>query len=272
MITALSDRDNRILGIEAGAEDFISKPFDAGEVLARIKMLLHVKKLNDKLASANIELEAFNYSVSHDLRTPLAAISGYCQVVKEICSDILDEQGMEYIHKIYGGAQRMNQLIDTLLNFSRVERVEMRHEQVDLSCMAHAVAKELKESVPERCLTFNITDKIVVDGDADLLRVVMYNLLCNAWKYNNNIEGAFIEFGVTVFEEKPVCFVRDNGQGFEMSSADKLFIPFQRLPGTKAEGHGIGLATVERIVRRHGGRVWAKSEAGKGATFLFTLE
>jgi signal transduction histidine kinase len=138
--------------------------------------------------------------------------------------------------------------------------------------MAEEVAMRLKATTPKRRVTFRIADGIVADGDADLLRVVLGNLIGNAWKYAGRREGAVIEFGVTEVDGKPVCFVRDNGPGFDMALADKLFLPFQRLPGTNVEGHGVGLATVERIVSRHGGRVWAESAPGHGATFFFTLE
>ena len=274
MITSLDDKENRILGIEAGAADFISKPFDAEVVLARIKMLLHVKSLNDELATANIELEAFNYSVSHDLRSPLTVISGYCQVVRKLCGDgdSLDGQCIEYINIIYEHTKRMNQLIDTLLNFSRVKHSELRLQKVDLSRLAREVAVELHLLIPERLITFIIAEGISTHGDEALLRVVLDNLIGNAWKYIDCQDGAIIEFGVNENEQKPVFFVRDNGQGFDMSYADTLFTPFQRIPGTTAKGHGIGLATVERIVRRHGGRIWAESQVDKGATFFFTLE
>ena len=166
----------------------------------------------------------------------------------------------------------MNRLIDTLLRFSCVTRVEIRRVTIDLSTMSKDVATELELAEPERRVTFRIAEGIKADGDAGLLRVVLDNLIGNAWKYTGMREGAVIEFGVTEVDGKPACFVRDNGPGFDMAFADKLFIPFQRLPGTEVEGHGIGLATVERIVRRHGGRVWAEGEPGKGATFYFTLE
>jgi two-component system sensor histidine kinase/response regulator len=278
MITSHADMQNRIRGIEAGAEDFISKPFDIAEVLARIKMLLQVKSLNeqlqnahDKLEAANIELEAFNYSVSHDLRSPLTAINGYCQVIQKLCGNNIDEQCRGYIQEMCEGTRRMNRLIDTLLNFSRITRVDMHHDKVDLSIIAEEVALGLKVSEAERRVTFRIVAAITASCDASLLRVVLENLIGNAWKYTGSREGAVIEFGVTEVEGKQAYFVRDNGPGFDMAFADKLFIPFQRLPGMKAEGNGIGLATVDRIVRRHGGRVWAVSKPGEEATFWFTL-
>jgi signal transduction histidine kinase len=225
-----------------------------------------------ELEAANIELEAFNYSVSHDLRIPLTAIHGYCQVFQERCGNRLDEQCKGYIREMYEGTLRMNRLIDTLLDFSRVTRVEIRHEKVDLSKMAEEVALGLKVTEPERQVMFRIAAGIAVDGDPDLLRVVLDNLVGNAWKYAGSREGAAIEFGVTEVDGKPAFFVRDNGPGFDMALADKLFLPFQRLAGTDVEGHGIGLATVERIVRRHGGRIWAESKPGEGASFFFTFD
>jgi light-regulated signal transduction histidine kinase (bacteriophytochrome) len=242
-------------------------------------MLLQVKSLNeelqkahDELEAANIELEAFNFSVSHDLRSPLTAINGYCQVILKLCGNSIDEPCNGYLHEMYEGTLRMSRLIDTLLDFSRITRVEMGHDKVDLSRIAEELALGLKVSEPERRVTFRVAAGIEAGGDAGLLRVVLENLIGNAWKYTGNREGAVIEFGMTEVDGKPTCFVRDNGPGFDMAFADKLFIPFQRLPGTEVEGHGIGLATVERIVRRHGGRVWAESEPGGGATFLFTLK
>ena len=225
-----------------------------------------------ELAAANIELEAFNYTVSHDLRRPLTVINGYCQVLRDLCRNQLDAECLRYIHEMYEGSLQMNQLIDTLLNFSCVTRVAMSHEKVDLSKITEDVAMGLKAAEPERLVTFQITPGIVAVGDAGLVRALLDNLIGNAWKFSCSQEGAVVEFGAMEREGKPVYFVRDNGPGFEMALADKLFIPFQRLPGTDVEGHGIGLATVERIVKRHGGQVWAESEQGLGATFFFTLE
>lgn len=224
-----------------------------------------------ELEAANIELEAFNYSVSHDLRRPLTVINSYAQVIQLLYGNKLDEQCKGYVKAIYEGTLRMNRLIDTLLEFSRVTRVDMHNEKVDLSRMADEVAIGLKVLEPERRVTFRSAAGIMADGDTNLLRVVLDNLIGNAWKYTGNREGAVIEFGVTEVDGKLACFVRDNGPGFDMAHADKLFIPFQRLPGTSVEGHGIGLAMVERIVRRHGGRVWAEGSPDKGATIFFTL-
>jgi PAS domain S-box-containing protein len=225
-----------------------------------------------ELEDANRELEAFNYTVAHDLRKPLTVINGYCQAIRELCSDKLGGQCAGYLQEAYEGTLRMNRLIEALLDFSRLAHVELRMERLDLCVMAHEVATELQQAERGRRVTFRIADGIMVDGDANLLRVVLDNLLGNAWKYTGAQEEGIIEFGVTEIDGKRACFVRDNGPGFAMSDADKLFTPFQRLPGAEAfKGFGIGLATVERIIHRHGGRVWAEGGPGKGATFYFTL-
>ena len=242
------------------------------DITERKQMEGELQKTHDELRNANIELEAFNYTVSHDLHSPLAAINGYCQVLQKRCGNRLDEQSKGFIQGIHEGTLRMSRLIKALLSFSRITRIGLRHDTVDLSRIAEKLALGLKVSEPERQVTFRIEAGITVVGDSDLLWAAMDNLIGNAWKYSVNQEATVIEFGVTAFEGKPAYFVRDNGPSFDMALADKLFIPFQRLPGTNVEGHGIGLATVERIIRRHGGRVWAEGEPGKGATFFFTLE
>lgn len=224
-----------------------------------------------ELEGANIELEAFNSMVAHDLKKPLTNINGYCQVIQNLCAEN-NESCKEYIREIYEATLQMNRLIDTLLKFSGTLHAEIHHQKVDLSKVARNVAASLERVKTERQVTFMIADGIVVNGDAKLLNIVLDNLIGNAWKYSGKREGTVIEFGVTEREGKPAYFVRDNGPGFDMAYAKKLFIPFQRLPGAEEfKGNGIGLATVERIIRRHGGRIWTESEPGKGATFYFTL-
>ncbi|MGA2152631.1 MAG: PAS domain S-box protein [Geobacteraceae bacterium] len=226
-----------------------------------------------ELEAANKKLETFNYTVAHDLRTPLTVINGFCQLVLMQNGDKLDDQCKEYLQEAYDSTCRMNQLIDTLLNFSRLIQKDLSREMVDLSGIAQTVAAGLKLADPAHRVTFRITEGMSAKGDECLLQVVLENLLGNAWKYTRSKEEAIIEFGMTEIDGQPVWFVRDNGPGFDMEDAVKLFTPFQRLTGTadSAKGHGIGLATVERIIRRHGGRVWAEGEAGKGATFYFTF-
>jgi len=188
-----------------------------------------------------------------------------------MCSDKLDEQCNGFLRETYEGTLRMNRLIDALLKFSSMAQVEPRRETVDLNGVAQAVAAELAQGEPARKVEFRITEGISVIGDAALLRVALDNLLGNAWKYTSQQEEAVIELGVTTIGEETAYFVRDNGPGFDMADAEKLFVPFQRAGKAEFAGHGIGLATVERIIRRHGGRVWAEGEPGKGATFFFTL-
>lgn len=234
-----------------------------------------LSKRAGELESANLRLEAFSYTVAHDLRNPLNVINGYCQLLQQSCSDKLDEKCNGYIKNTHEGALQMTRLIEALLEFSRLDRVEPLRETVDLSTLAREAAAELKQAEPGRRAVFRIAEGISVNGDASLLRVAMNNLLGNAWKFTSSREEAVIEVGVEEINGESAFFVRDNGAGFDMAYAEKLFIPFQRLPGLdldKYKGHGIGLATVERIIKRHGGRVWAEGELDKGATFYFTLQ
>jgi PAS domain S-box-containing protein len=225
-----------------------------------------------ELEAANRELEAFNYTVAHDLRKPLTVINGYWQLIRELCGDKLNEACNSYLREAYDGTWRMNRLIDALLNFSRLAHIEPRRETVDLSVVAQTVAAELQLAEPARRVAFLIADGVSAEGDAGLLRAVLDNLLGNAWKYTGTRNEGIIEFGTTEVDGKLAYFVRDNGAGFDMADADKLFTPFRRLPGAEEyKGFGIGLATVERIIQRHGGRVWAEGEPGKGSTFYFTL-
>ena len=242
------------------------------DISARMQSDFDLAARAAELADANADLEAFNYSVSHDLCTPLTTISGYCQVLSELCKEQLDESSKGYIQEIYEGTLRMKRLIASLLDFSRIKRVNIRREVFDLSDIAEGIAAELKLEVPDNRVSFQIAEGITGRGDIELWRIVLDNLIGNAWKYSGNCEGTVIAFGVTEVDGERACYVQDNGPGFDMAFADRLFVPFQRIPGISVEGHGVGLATVERIVKRHGGRIWAKSALGKGATFFFTLE
>jgi signal transduction histidine kinase len=249
------------------------------DITDRIRNEESIKKLNAELAvraaeleSANKELDAFNYTVAHDLRNPLNVISGYCQVIRELCSARLDEPCKEYIAETYKGTMRMNGLIDALLNFSRMGHAEPHREMVNLFELAHDVTTMLRLSDPERQVEFRINDKIEAFADKNLMLVVLNNLIGNAWKYTSMKTDAVIEFSMTDNGGRPVYIVRDNGAGFHKEDANKLFLPFQRLHGPEQfKGFGIGLATVERIINRHGGKIWGEGEPGKGATFYFTL-
>jgi len=238
-----------------------------------------IKKLNEnllrrtaELEALNKELEAFSYSVSHDLRAPLRSIDGFSQALLEDYAGKLDKGGKEYFQRVRGASQRMGQLIDDLLNLSRVTRRELRYNNVNLSEMAQAVSEELQMSQPERKVEFVIVPGLITNGDERLLRVLLENLLGNAFKFTEKVLHARIEFGSTQHEGKQTYYVRDNGAGFDMKYADKLFGAFQRLHSqSEFPGTGIGLAIIQRIINRHGGRIWAEGEVDKGATFYFTL-
>jgi PAS domain S-box-containing protein len=232
-----------------------------------------VRERTAQLEAANRELESFSYSVSHDLRSPLRAIDGFSSLLAEENLSRLDESARGHIARIRAAAQRMGVLIDELLNLSRLSRSEMRRSRVDLSQLARDVVEEFERSGPKRAVTVTIEPGLEAEGDRTLLRVVLHNLLENAWKYTQNEARPRIEFGATTRDGVRCYFVRDNGAGFDMQYAGKLFAPFQRLHRAQEyEGSGIGLATVARIVHRHGGEVWAEAEVNRGATFYFSLE
>ncbi|HET6363021.1 MAG TPA: PAS domain S-box protein [Gemmatimonadota bacterium] len=225
-----------------------------------------------QLEAANAELDAFAYSVSHDLRAPLRTIQGFGQALLEDCGDRLDELGREHLQRIQKGAQRMAALIDDLLELSRVTRASLRSEHVDLSGLAETILAELIEGDPDRSVRVSVMPGAVATGDPRLLKVVLDNILGNAWKYTRTKPEAHIEFGVSHEGSAPIYYVRDNGVGFDMAYVDKLFQPFQRLhSAAEFEGTGVGLASVHRIVTRHGGRVWAEGAENRGATVYFTL-
>lgn len=231
-----------------------------------------LKQQKMALEHANQELEAFSYSVSHDLRAPLTAIGGFSQVLLEDYGDKLDENGRDCAARIVTASQRMGKLIDALLQLARIGRQPLKREPVDLSALARTIEQELRFLQPARSITVNVAEDLVVSGDQQLLRSVMNNLLGNAWKYTSKKKTALIELGVQVQQGEPVFFVRDDGAGFDMAYADKLFSTLQRLHSShEFEGNGIGLATVHRIIQRHGGKIWAESVPGEGATFYFTL-
>jgi two-component system, NtrC family, sensor kinase len=306
MHTALEEQDSMIEGINAGADDYIAKSSDHEVLFARVRAQLRKKQFEDEnrnfreqllqkerevvvansarelaetraafvkeLENKNSELEAFSYSVSHDLRAPLRSIDGFSKLLLEDHADKLDARGQDYLLRVRESAQRMGELIDDLLLLSRVGRADLRRDRVDLSGIARATAQELQRKDPDRQVTVAIEDQLIVDADSGLMRVVFENLLGNAWKFTAKVSAARIEVGAEQQEEGMAFFVRDNGAGFDMSYAKKLFSPFQRLH-TELEfpGTGIGLATVHRIVDRHGGHIRAQSAVDQGATFYFTI-
>ncbi|MHB8094181.1 MAG: ATP-binding protein [Candidatus Aminicenantales bacterium] len=231
-----------------------------------------VVKARDAAEAANKELEAFSYSVSHDLRTPLRSIDGFGQALLEDYQDKLDDTAKSYLDRMRKATQHMGRLIDDLLKLSMVTRADFRPESVDLSAMVRAISEKLKEDNPVRTVDVIIREGVFVSGDPTLLKIALENLVNNAWKFTGKKERPQLEFGTTVKEGKTACFIRDNGAGFDMAYVNKLFGAFQRLhTALEFPGTGIGLATVQRVINRHGGRVWAEAEVEKGATFYFIL-
>lgn len=227
-----------------------------------------------QLEAANKELESFCYSVSHDLRAPLRSIDGFSLAVLEDYGQLLDEEGLGYLNRVRLASQRMAELIDGLLNLSRLTRGDMIKQEVNFSAIAGSVAEELKQRCPERTVRVIIEPDLKAYGDAGLLRILLENLLGNAFKFTALCAEAVIEVGGTRDREsgRPVLYVRDNGAGFDMNYADKLFGAFQRLHTVhEFPGNGIGLATVQRIINRHGGKIWADSTVNQGATFFFSI-
>jgi signal transduction histidine kinase len=321
LLTTLSDPLDIIQGLESGADNFITKPYEPEHLLARIKAMLANRHLraegergegveilflgkkfvisSDKeqilhlllsifedtvrtnrelqqsqarLANANRELETFSYSVSHDLRAPLRSIAGFSQALAEDEADRLDERGHDYLRRIQGASLRMSQLIDDLLALARVSRGELQRGSTKLGDLARATAEVLQATDPARPVQWLIAPELRANADARMLKIVLENLLSNAWKFTRKRPEARIEVGQEGRGAERVYYVRDNGAGFDMNHADKLFAPFQRLHTTADfEGTGVGLATVQRIIHRHGGRIWAESAVGQGATFYFTL-
>jgi light-regulated signal transduction histidine kinase (bacteriophytochrome) len=264
-----------------GAAEFLAECLSPFEMSLRgyREANAHLAALNESLQQAkaatevaNRELEAFSYSVAHDLRAPLRSIDGFSQALLEDYADKLDDEGVQHLRYVREAAQEMGELIDGLLTLSRVARSELRREPVDLSRLARSVFAQLQKAAPDRRVETIVADDLMVEGDPRLLRVVLDNLIGNAWKFTRNRQAARIEVGALDRDGMRTCFVGDNGAGFDMAYAAKLFGVFQRLHSTtEFEGTGIGLATVQRIVSRHRGRVWAEGAVDAGATFSFTL-
>jgi signal transduction histidine kinase len=252
------------------------------DVTGRVLADQEIRRLNQELEArviartaelemSNRELESFSYSVSHDLRAPLRHISSFSAILESDHADNLDNEGKYYLSRIMAGCNKMGLLIDDLLELAQLSKGELIPVQVNLSNMASVITASLVESDPERAVSFKIAEGLVVNGDERLIEVLLNNLLGNAWKYSARKKESLIEFGCKTIAASPVFFIKDNGAGFDMSYADKLFAPFQRLHGAEFEGTGIGLAIVQRIVHRHGGKIWADAVVDEGATFYFTL-
>ncbi|MBA3759692.1 MAG: response regulator [Gemmatimonadales bacterium] len=300
LTAADKSQDHAVRGYAVGAVDYLVKPVVPEFVRSKVAVFVELAKKSEllrrqtqllleseqaaldlaetraelvrDLEHKNRELESFSYAVSHDLQAPLRRIDSFSRAVLESQGDRLDEPGRRYLERVREASQHMAQLIDDVLHLSRVTRADLREQDVDLSALATLILSRLQESEPARKVEVKVRPGVVVSGDGQLLRIALENLLENSWKFTSKLGEARIEFGVTQASGEPTYFVRDNGAGFDMTYADRLFGPFQRLhPQNEFAGSGIGLATVQRIIHRHGGRVWAEGLVGQGATFQFTL-
>ena len=269
------DRDGKIIGLLGISRDITGRKHAEEEIrLLNSSLEQRVIARTAELEHANRELEAFSYTVSHDLRAPLRSMDGFAQALGEDYAERLDGTGRDYLKRIRDASQRMADLIDGILVLSRVVRQDMNRERVDLTVMARDILATLAIQEPGRKVAVRVADGLSIAGDRRLLQVALQNLLGNAWKYTSRREHANIEFGILQSPDTavPVYFIRDDGAGFDMKYATKLFGAFQRMHGAgEFAGHGIGLATVQRIVRRHGGRIWASAVVDGGAEFQFTL-
>jgi signal transduction histidine kinase len=277
LLSARAGEEAVLAGLEAGADDYLVKPFRARELLARVQTHLNLARLRREWASdlerANRELEAFSYSVSHDLRAPLRTIDGFSKVLLDGYQDTLDDQGRHCLNRVRVAARRMSQLIDDLLRLSRITQSSLTRQVVDLTNLALSILADLKAHEAERAVDWEVAGGLVAEADPRLVKVMLENLIANAWKFSSKNPAAKIDVGEADTEDGRAFFVRDNGAGFDMQHASKLFNPFQRLHAqSEFEGTGIGLATVQRVVSRHGGRVWTQAAPNQGATFFFTLE
>ncbi|HEY2903043.1 MAG TPA: response regulator [Polyangia bacterium] len=290
-VTAMHETEGNVLrGYGSGAVDLLFKPINPHVLSSKVRVFVDLylgrRRLADEIEAHKQtlgDLEAFNYSVSHDLRAPLRPLGGFSQVLLDDYSDKLDDQAKDYLRRIRNAAQRMGQLIDDLLNLSRLSRSELRRQSVDLSGIVTEILADLRIDSAERAVNTVVQPGVTCQGDPHLLRIVLENLLRNAWKFTKDKSPATIEFGRkadapadapanTGGTGQPVYFVRDDGVGFDAAGANRLFQPFQRFHANNVfEGTGIGLAIVHRIVERHGGTIRPESEVGHGATFLFTL-
>ncbi|HSG32673.1 MAG TPA: PAS domain S-box protein [Thermodesulfobacteriota bacterium] len=272
-VVPIKDEAGNVDSVMGVVEDITQRKKDENEIRSlNIDLEKRVAERTTQLRAANNELEAFSYSVSHDLRSPLRALDGFSQAVLEDYHDKIDDKGKDYLTRIRKASQRMSDLIDDLLNLSRLTRSDMEFADVNLSKLVSDKIDELKRIEPTRKIKVNIKNNVNVTGDPRLLNIAIENLIGNAWKFTSKSTNPMIEFGISNNSDKLIYYIKDNGAGFNMEYAGKLFGPFQRLHSDQDyRGSGIGLATVQRVITRHGGKIWAEGKEGKGATFFFTL-
>ncbi|MBX3119235.1 MAG: PAS domain-containing protein [Fimbriimonadaceae bacterium] len=271
--TPLRDADGNVTALLGVTRDITARKLAEAEIMRLTQELEdRVVDRTRKLNEANHELESFNYSVSHDLRTPLRAIDGFASALEYDYASKLDDQGLEHLRRIRAAAQRMGKLIEALLDLSRLSRSQIEPKRVNLTELVQEIASDLKDSEPHRKAVFNIQKDVCIEADPQMTRIVVENLLGNAWKYTRDEPEARIDFGTEMLDGNLTYYIQDNGVGFDMQYVDKLFGAFQRLHSAdEFEGTGVGLATVRRILVRHGGRVGAEGSVGKGAKFYFSL-
>jgi signal transduction histidine kinase len=276
LLSARAGEESDLQSGERGPDDYLVKPFSARELIARVRTHVDLSRVRreriEQLEQANQELEAFSYSVSHDLRTPLRAIDGFSNAILTRKADQLDEEGKQYLARVRRATTRMGELIDELLRLSRVSRSALTRQPVPMTALAEKVARALRESQPTRQVHFEVQRDLVAHADPRLLQIVLENLFDNSWKFTGRQSTAEVRLGEVATAAVPTYFVMDNGAGFDQTFVHRLFQPFQRLHSDgEFPGTGIGLAIVHRIIVRHGGRIWAESSENKGATFYFTL-
>ncbi|HEY9702580.1 MAG TPA: response regulator [Allocoleopsis sp.] len=300
-VTAAHPTDEFIFqGYAVGAVDYLLKPVNSHILRSKVSIFVELflknqevksqavllekinqelqekieelSKVNEQYEKANNQLKIFNSSVSHDLRNPLTSIQTMSELLWMKGVDKLTEKEQKYLKSIKNAAKRMGDIIKDLGNLSLGENQEIKKEKVDLSAIAHKITNQLQENEPHRSAKFLIKEDMIIEGDGGLLQIVLENLIGNAWKYSSKKAETIIEFNVIIEADKPVYFIKDNGAGFEMEKADRLFTPFQRLHSAQEfEGTGVGLTTVHNIIQRHGGNIWAESTLGEGTIFWFTI-
>jgi two-component system, sensor histidine kinase and response regulator len=271
-LTAYADEQTLARAKKAGPFGYLVKPFRERDLYVTIEMAKERSRLEAKLEAANKELDSFSYSVSHDLRAPLIAIDGFSRILEDSYADYLPPDGKECLVRIRQSAKQMDHLIEDFLRLSRVSRAPVMKSSINITKVARDILKQLESTDTERQVHTDVEEGLIVHGDPSLMEIALKNLLGNAWKYTSRTNDAYILMGSMMQGLTKVFYIRDNGAGFPQDKANLLFIPLQRLHShNEFPGNGIGLATVQRIINRHGGRIWAEGEVEQGATFFFTL-